>query len=129
MTAPLDEFGDVFAALADTNRRTVLQRLATAGEGTATSLAQGLPISRQAVVKHLALLDRAGLVTARRHGREVRYRVLPDRLSAASAGLDEVAAGWDRTLLALKRLAEAAPGDDAGVRSQSEDQPPSTPLG
>jgi DNA-binding transcriptional ArsR family regulator len=108
VTTALDELGDLFAALADPNRRLVLERLAERGEGTATTLAQGLPISRQAVVKHLALLDRAGLVSAHRRGREVRYRVLPNRLAAAAGGLEEVAAGWDQTLLALKRIAEEA---------------------
>lgn len=107
MTAALDEFDDVFTALADANRRIVLERLALAGEGTATSLAQGLPISRQAVVKHLALLDRAHLVQARRRGREVRYRVHAGRLTATARGMAAIAADWDRTLSTLKRIAEA----------------------
>jgi DNA-binding transcriptional ArsR family regulator len=106
MTGTLDEFDDVLTALADPSRRTVLERLAHAGGGTATTLAAELPISRQAVVKHLAQLDRARLVQARRVGREVRYSVRPGRLSAAAQGLEAVAAGWDRTLAALKRVAE-----------------------
>ena len=69
----LDEFDDVHAALADPSRRAVLTRLARDGEGTATTIAAGLPISRQAVIKHLAALDRARLVRARRQGREVRW--------------------------------------------------------
>jgi DNA-binding transcriptional ArsR family regulator len=101
----LDAFGDVFAALADPNRRLVLNRVA-AGEGTATRIARDLPISRQAVVKHLVLLDRAGLVVGRRIGREMRYDARPDRLAAAADGLDAVAASWDRTLAAIKRIAE-----------------------
>jgi DNA-binding transcriptional ArsR family regulator len=108
MTQPLDEFGDVFSALADPNRRTVLDRLAVAGEGTATTIAAELPISRQAVVKHLARLDRAKLVQARRRGREVRYSVQPGRLAATAQGIEAIAAGWDRTLVALKRVAEDA---------------------
>lgn len=111
---PLAAFGDVFAALADPNRRTVLERVA-AGEATATEIARGLPISRQAVLKHLVLLDRAGLVTARRAGREVRYRLLPGRLAATAHGLDAIAAGWDDALAAVKRAAEAA-GDDPPER-------------
>lgn len=105
--AGLDELGDVFAALADPSRRTVLVRLAEAGEGTATSLAEGLPISRQAVVKHLACLDRARLVRSYRQGREVRYSVQPGRLAAAAQSIEAIAAGWDNTLAALKRYAES----------------------
>ncbi len=108
MTAALDDFGEVFAALADPNRRAVLARIAAAGEGTATEIAAALPISRQAVVKHLALLDRARLVQSRRRGREVRYRVQPGRLAATAHELEAVAAGWDRTLALLKRVAEEA---------------------
>lgn len=112
MTRTLDEFGAVFTALADPNRRTVLERLALAGEGTATTIAEELPISRQAVVKHLAHLDRARLVQARRRGREVRYSVHPGRLAATAQGIEAIAAGWDRTLLALKRIAEEPPAAD-----------------
>ena len=65
----------MFAALADPTRWRVLNLLAERGEGTATSLAGELPVSRVAVVKHLAILDRAGLVECRRAGREVRYTV------------------------------------------------------
>jgi DNA-binding transcriptional ArsR family regulator len=106
MTQTLDEFNDVFTALADPNRRIVLERLALAGEGTATTIAEGLPISRQAVVKHLVQLDRARLVQARRQGREVRYSVQAGRLASTGQGLEAIAASWDRTLLALKRIAE-----------------------
>jgi DNA-binding transcriptional ArsR family regulator len=108
MTRTLEQFDVVFTALADPNRRTVLERLAQAGEGTATTIARGLPISRQAVVKHLACLDRARLVQSRRSGREVRYSVQPGRLAATGRELESIAAGWDRTLSALKRVAEEA---------------------
>ncbi len=100
---------DVFAALADPTRRSVLQRLADDGDGTATTLDDGLPVSRVAVVKHLGVLDRAGLVTRQRHGREVRYRVQPQQLSDTAHWMDELAAAWDVRLAALKRLAEAGP--------------------
>jgi len=73
---------DVFVALADPTRRAVLDLLATRGEGTATSLAAELPVSRVAVIKHLAVLDRAGLVQSRRAGREVRFAVRPAQLQA-----------------------------------------------
>ena len=106
MTGSLDAFDDVLTALADPSRRAVLEHLARSGGGTATTVAVELPISRQAVVKHLAQLDRAQLVESRRVGREVRYRVRPGRLAATAQGLEAVAAGWDRTLAALKRVAE-----------------------
>lgn len=112
MTGTLDEFSDVFAALADPHRRIVLERLALAGEGTATTLAEGLPISRQAVVKHLAHLDRARLVQARRRGREVRYSVQPGQLVSTAQGLAAIATGWDRTLAELKRVAESMQTSD-----------------
>ena len=83
---------DVFTALADPTRRRVLDLLAEHGHGTATTLAAELPVSRPAVIKHLAVLDRAGLVAAQRHGREVRYVVL---LGAAGGdgGVDGPAGG------------------------------------
>jgi DNA-binding transcriptional ArsR family regulator len=106
MTQSLDEFDEVFTALADPNRRTVLDRLALSGEGTATTIAEVLPISRQAVVKHLAHLDRAKLVQARRRGREVRYSLQPRRLAATAQEIGAIADCWDRTLVSLKRIAE-----------------------
>jgi DNA-binding transcriptional ArsR family regulator len=97
---------DVFAALADPTRWRVLTLLAERGDGTATTLAGELPVSRPAVIKHLAVLDRAGLVEARRRGREVRYTVRPERLDATARGLARLAADWDERLAAIKRLAE-----------------------
>ena len=102
-TAPAPE---VFAALADPTRWRVLTLLAERGDGTATTLAGELPVSRPAVIKHLAVLDRAGLVEARRRGREVRYTVRPERLDAAARGLADLAAAWDARLAAIKRMAE-----------------------
>ena len=102
-TAPADE---VFAALADPTRWRVLTLLAERGEGTATTLAGELPVSRVAVVKHLAVLDRAGLVTSRRAGREVRYTVRPERLDAAARWMAAIASQWDARLAAIKRMAE-----------------------
>lgn len=104
---------EVFAALADPTRWRVLDLLARRGEGTATTLAAELPVSRVAVVKHLGVLDRAGLVTRLRAGREVRFSVRPERLDATAAWLAEAAAAWDARLAAIKRLAEApeAAGD------------------
>jgi DNA-binding transcriptional ArsR family regulator len=98
----------VFGALADPTRWRVLTLLAERGEGTATTLAGELPVSRVAVVKHLGVLDRAGLVEARRRGREVRYTVRPGQLDATARWMAAVASEWDARLAAIKRLAEEA---------------------
>lgn len=97
----------IFAALADPTRWQVLGRLAERGEGTATVLAGEMPVSRPAVIKHLGVLDRVGLVESRRLGREVRYRVRPERLGEAASGLARIAAEWDARLARLKALAES----------------------
>lgn len=97
---------EVFAALADPTRWSVLSLLAERGEGTATTLAGELPVSRVAVVKHLGVLDRAGLVEGQRRGREVRYSVRPQQLDATARWMAELASRWDTRLAALKRLAE-----------------------
>jgi DNA-binding transcriptional ArsR family regulator len=98
---------EVFVALADPTRRQLLDVLAARGEASATTLAAALPISRQAVVKHLVVLGRAGLVRGARRGREVRYTVRPERLDATARWLAGLAAEWDARLAAIKRLAEA----------------------
>jgi len=97
---------DVFAALADPTRWRVLSLVAEGGEATATTLAGELPVSRVAVVKHLGVLDRAGLVESRRAGREVRYAARPGRLEETARWMSEVATEWDNRLSRLKRLAE-----------------------
>lgn len=101
----------LFAALADPTRWRLLHLLASHGDGTATTLAAEVPVSRPAVVKHLAVLDRAGLVRGRRRGREVRYVVRPERLDRAARWLADVAAEWDGRLARIKALAEAAESD------------------
>ncbi|MCP9953262.1 ArsR/SmtB family transcription factor [Actinomadura madurae] len=101
----------VFAALADPTRRRLLDLLAEQGEATATTLAGRLPVSRQAVVKHLAVLDAAELVTCSRVGREVRYAVRPAALNATARWMAALAADWDRRLANIKRIAEEAEQD------------------
>ncbi|MFE9560357.1 ArsR/SmtB family transcription factor [Streptomyces sp. NPDC006487] len=101
----------VLVALADPTRRKLLGLLAAHGEVSATTLAEGLPVSRQAVVKHLAVLDAAGLVSGSRAGREVRYTVRPAALDATARWMATLAADWDRRLAAVKRIAEAAERD------------------
>lgn len=103
-----DPFDEVYAALADATRRRILDVLATRGEATATTVAEHVPVSRQAVVKHLTVLDRAGLVRARRRGREVRYAVQPARVAASARWLERVAADWETRLAAIRRIAETA---------------------
>jgi ArsR family transcriptional regulator, cadmium/lead-responsive transcriptional repressor len=104
----VDEGDELWAAVADPTRRRLLDALLAHGEATATTLAGELPVTRQAIAKHLAVLERAGLVESRRVGREVRYAVRPERLDAASGGLARVAAEWDDRLGALKRIAESS---------------------
>jgi DNA-binding transcriptional ArsR family regulator len=100
----------VLSALADPTRRQLLAELAARGSATATTLARQLPITRQAVVKHLTVLSRAGLVTGRREGREVRYAPQPEGLAATAQWLAALAVEWDTRLNAIKRIAESGPG-------------------
>ena len=106
MNDRVPDVDDVLAALADPTRRRVLDVIAARGEATATAVASELPVSRQAVVKHLAILDRAGLVAARRLGREVRYVVQPEQVDAAARWMAALADEWDARLQRIKRLAE-----------------------
>ena len=99
---------ELWAAVADPTRRRLLDALLAHGEATATTLAGDLPVTRQAVAKHLSVLERAGLVDSHRVGREVRYAVRPERLDAAIEWLARVAAEWDDRLGAIKRLAESS---------------------
>lgn len=98
----------VFAALADPSRHLLLQALAGHAEGaSATQLAAPLPVSRQAVDKHLRVLHRAGLVSSTRRSREVRYALRREELDNAAAWLSDLARSWDRRLASIKAAAEA----------------------
>lgn len=81
---------EVFTALADRTRRVILEALSVHGARTATQLASDLPITRQAVAKHLGHLARAELVVAQRQGRETQYRMVPDRLGHAIDWLESL---------------------------------------
>ena len=94
-------------AVGDTSRRRVLDLMLTYGEITPTALAAELPFSRQAVAKHLLVLDRAGLVASTRQGREGRYSIRPEHLDRAARAMAKVAARWDARLGAIKRTAES----------------------
>lgn len=104
----VDRLDAVFFALADPTRRSVVRRLVAAEAVTATGLAADLPISRQAVAKHLAALTDAGLVTGRRAGRETRYSLTPEPLGDAAAWLEAIGGEWEERLERLRRLFEAA---------------------
>jgi DNA-binding transcriptional ArsR family regulator len=97
-----DPAGVVFAALSDPMRRSLLAMIAARPQATATELASVLPISRQAVNKHLAALATAGLLGRSRAGREVRYRVTPAPLGDAVSWMAEVGGRWDERLAALE---------------------------
>jgi DNA-binding transcriptional ArsR family regulator len=99
---------ELWAAVAEPGRRRLLDVLLAHGEATPTTLAGELPFTRQAVAKHLAVLQRAGIVEARRDGREVHYTVRPERLDAAARAMTSVAARWDIRLQAIKHIAESA---------------------
>jgi DNA-binding transcriptional ArsR family regulator len=96
------------AAVTEPMRRQMLDLLLEHGESTATVLADNLPISRQAVSKHLAVFTRVGLVEGEKSGREMRYRLNVERLDRAAQSLGELAAAWDRRLLRIKQIAETA---------------------
>jgi DNA-binding transcriptional ArsR family regulator len=95
----------VFAALGDETRWNILTALGE-GDASASTLAGRLPVTRQAIAKHLAVLQEAGLVESVRVGRELRYRVLGAQLSETARRLDRIGAEWDRRLAAIKRIAE-----------------------
>ena len=108
MTVERSAAEEVLAGLADPMRRRILDALAEHGSATATTLAAELPISRQAVMKHLATLERTGLVAGQRAGREMRYELRPGRLDATARWMADLANEWDHRLQVIKQIAEAA---------------------
>ena len=110
-------------AVADSSRRRVLDLILRHGEMTPTELAADLPFTRQAVAKHLAVLDRAGLVAIRRSGREVRYSVRPQHLDVAARAMARVAAQWEARLETIKRAAESATLASPSQKSRSRALP------
>ena len=94
--------GAVFSALGDPTRRQVIEVLANEGEMTATELAEEIPVTRQAIAKHLSTLSEAGLVASETHGREVRYRLTPAPMRQAVAWMAETGAEWDERLARLR---------------------------
>jgi DNA-binding transcriptional ArsR family regulator len=106
MTAQADD--ELWSAIGDPSRRRVLDLVVSNGEVSASWLAGRVPFSRQAVSKHLVVLEHAGLVSRRKQGREVLYGIEPGRLDQATRAMAELAAQWDRRLGTIKRLAETA---------------------
>ncbi len=97
----------LWSALGDPTRRRILDRLLADGPATATSLSTDLPVTRQAVAKHLTVLDRAGLVHGAPAGREVRYQLDDAQFARAVAQLAAVGSAWDARMRRIKRIAEA----------------------
>ena len=98
---------DLWSAVGDPTRRRILDLLLADGDGTATTLSDRLPVTRQAVAKHLGVLDRVLLVRATPAGREKRYRVDEAQLARAVAQLTSVGSAWDARLQRIKGIAEA----------------------
>jgi ArsR family transcriptional regulator, cadmium/lead-responsive transcriptional repressor len=105
MTVAIDD--DLWSAIGDPTRRRMLDLLLATRAGTATSLSEQLPVTRQAVAKHLGVLDRVGLVRATPAGREKRYQVDEAQLGRAVAQLNAVGRTWDARLRRIKQIAEA----------------------
>ena len=106
MAAQADD--ELWSAVADPSRRRVLDLLVSHGNVSASWLASQVPFTRQAVSKHLAVLEEAGLVSRHKQGREVLYQVEAARLDQATQAMADLAARWDQRLNAIKHLAEAA---------------------
>lgn len=97
---------DVFFALGDRTRLAVVKKLGAEGAASATALSEGAAVTRQAIVKHLQVLEGAGLVSHERKGREVLYSLETRRLELARRFLDGVSERWDRALDRLRDLVE-----------------------
>ena len=100
---------DVFFALGDGTRLSVVRKLAVEGASSATALSDGARVSRQAIVKHLRVLESAGLVSHEKRGREVLYAIDARRLEEARVFLEGISAGWDRAVERLRHLVEEPP--------------------
>jgi DNA-binding transcriptional ArsR family regulator len=122
MSPVATELDELWSAVADPTRRRMLDVILDRGEATATVLAGELPVTRQAVTKQLAVLDRAGLVEGRRLGREVRYAIRPQRLDVATRSMVQVAAEWDARLSAIKRIAEAAARASSSTKRATKEE-------
>ena len=121
MTVEPDD--ELWSAIAEPSRRRVLDLLVERGGASASWLAGQVPFTRQAVAKHLVVLEEVGLVRRRKQGREVLYEVVGDRLDDATRALVEVARRWDQRLTTIKRLAEAAHAEAAQHQRSDRSEP------
>jgi DNA-binding transcriptional ArsR family regulator len=109
----VDHVDRVFGALADPTRRHILRLLAEGRPLSASALAGRLPVTRQAVVQHLSVLQQSSLVSSRRSGREVLFTVEPEALTLTASWMTRLAETWSERLELLKRVAEAAESQDS----------------
>jgi ArsR family transcriptional regulator, cadmium/lead-responsive transcriptional repressor len=116
VTAAVDD-DLLWSAVGDPTRRRMLDLLLVDGTATATSLSKQLPVTRQAVAKHLEVLGRAGLVHGAAAGREHRYRVDDAQLARAASQLANVGSSWDGRLRRIARIAENLERDKQKTQS------------
>ena len=102
----------VFAALGDATRRDLLVNLAKNSPKTASQLAEEYPMSRQGILKHLDILENAGLVATRKEGREKLYTLTLEPLSELETWIQELGAIWDTRLMRLKNFLESDDGNE-----------------
>lgn len=124
MSSAVDD--ELWSAVGDPTRRRLLDLLLVDGGGTASSLSEHLPVTRQAVAKHLAVLDRVGLVHGAPMGRERRYWVDDAQLARAAAQLASVGSAWDGRLRRIARIAERIEREQQTTRQSSEKKQSST---
>lgn len=103
----MKQAASLFSALGDDTRLALVRKLGDGLARSATQLSGGARVTRQAIMKHLAVLEAAGLVTHVKHGREVLYTLQADRFDDGRRFLDEISAGWDRAIERLRRHVEA----------------------
>jgi len=122
MSRPDRAVVEVFFALGDETRLSVVRKLGDGVPLSATALSDGAQVTRQAIVKHLQVLEGAGMVTHEKHGREVLYALRAGRLDEAQAYLEGISAAWDRAIGRLRRMVEETPPRAAHQRSVRSDR-------
>ncbi|MFN8523317.1 MAG: metalloregulator ArsR/SmtB family transcription factor [Chloroflexota bacterium] len=115
--APQTEAAPVFAALGDPVRLAIVARLCGAGPLPTVQLKQGTSVTRQAITKHLGVLEDAGLVRGHRVGRDRLWQMQPQQLTAARTYLDQISAQWDATLDRLRKFVESQNHSDTKILS------------
>ena len=121
MIAVAERSEQLWAAIGEPTRRRIVDLLLERGEASASSLAGAMPVTRQAVAKHIAVLERAGLVTGSRQGREVLWSVRPEAIDEATAEIARIAARWDRRLGRIKQLAEAIHAERSRIENDDDE--------